>query len=118
MAKSKSKRAQKYKSKVKQQKKLSHSKSRLRRVVIKPGIERNQLGRVTQVLLNRLYISMISMILPIYLGCSIRNISSFVTVSAKTILNGTFIIKRKTDLKYSSCCGSVLLEFSHARFTV
>ena len=43
---------------------------------------------------------------------------SYVTVSAKTVLNGTFIITRKTDLKYSSCCGSVVLDFSHARFTV
>ena len=42
----------------------------------------------------------------------------YVTVSAKTVLNGTFIIMRKTDLKYSSCCGSVVLDFSHARFTV
>ena len=50
-------------------------------VVIKAGMERNGMesigGRVTQVLLNRLYISMIPMILPIYLGCSIRNISLF-----------------------------------------
>ena len=50
-------------------------------VVIKPGTERNgteSIGaHVTQVLLNRLYISMISMILPIYLRCSIRNISLF-----------------------------------------
>ena len=38
----------------------------------------------------------------------------YVTVSAKTILNGTFIITRKTDLKYSRCCGSVVLDFSHA----
>ena len=36
----------------------------------------------------------------------------FVTVSAKTVLNGTFIITRKTDLKYSSCCGSVVLDFT------
>ena len=36
----------------------------------------------------------------------------YVTVSAKTILNGTFIITRKTDLKYSSCCGSVVLDFA------
>ena len=42
----------------------------------------------------------------------------YVTVSAKTVLNGTFIITRKTDLKYSRCCGSVVLDFSHARFTV
>ena len=41
-----------------------------------------------------------------------------VTVSAKAILNGTFSITRKTDLKYSSCCGSVVLDFSHARLTV
>ena len=45
-------------------------------------------------------------------------IGVYVTVSAKTVLNGTFIITRKTDLKYSSCCGSVVLDFSHARFTV
>ena len=44
--------------------------------------------------------------------------SKNVTVSAKTVLNGTFIITRKTDLKYSRCCGSVVLDFSHARFTV
>ena len=42
----------------------------------------------------------------------------YVTVSAKTVLNGTCIITRKTDLKYSRCCGSVVLDFSHARFTV
>ena len=42
----------------------------------------------------------------------------YVTVSAKTVLNGTFIITGKTDLKYSRCCGSVVLDFSHARFTV
>ena len=41
-----------------------------------------------------------------------------VIVSAKTVFNGTFSITRKTDLKYSSCCGSVVLDFSHARFTV
>ena len=41
-----------------------------------------------------------------------------VTVSVKTVLNGTFSIMRKTDLKYSSCCGSVVLNFSHARLTV
>ena len=44
--------------------------------------------------------------------------STYVTVSAKTVLNGTCIITRKTDLKYSRCCGSVVLGFSHARFTV
>ena len=43
---------------------------------------------------------------------------SYVTVSAKTVLNGTFIITRKTDLKYSSCCSSVVLDFSLARLTV
>ena len=43
---------------------------------------------------------------------------TFVTVSAKTVLNGTFIITRITNLKYSSCCGSIVLDFSHARFTV
>ena len=42
----------------------------------------------------------------------------YVTVSAKTVLNGTCIITRKTDLKYSRCCDSVVLDFSHARFTV
>ena len=41
-----------------------------------------------------------------------------VIVSAKTVFNGTFSITRKTDLKYSSCCGSVVLDFSHVRFTV
>ena len=46
------------------------------------------------------------------------NASINVTVSAKTVLNGTCIITRKTDLKYSRCCGSVVLDFSHARFTV
>ena len=40
------------------------------------------------------------------------------TVSAKTTLIGTFSITRKTDLKYSNCCGSVMLDLSHARFTV
>ena len=45
-------------------------------------------------------------------------IATHVTVSAKTVLNGTFIFKRKTYLKYSSCCGSVVLDFSHAIFTV
>ena len=44
--------------------------------------------------------------------------NTIVIASAKTVLNGTFIITRKTDLKYSSCCGSVVLDFSHARFTV
>ena len=42
----------------------------------------------------------------------------YVTLSAKTVLIGTFSIMRKTNLKYSSCCGSVVLDFSHARFTV
>ena len=45
-------------------------------------------------------------------------ISQYVTVSAKTVLIGIFSITRKTDLKYSSCYGSVVLDFSHARFTV
>ena len=44
--------------------------------------------------------------------------AQFVTVSAKTVLIGTFSITRKTDLKYSSQCGSAVLDFSHARFTV
>ena len=48
----------------------------------------------------------------------IYNMDPYVTVSAKTVLNGTCIITRKTDLKYSRCCGSVVLDFSHARFTV
>ena len=39
-------------------------------------------------------------------------------VSVKTVLIGTFSITRKTNLKYSGCCGSVVLDFSHARFTV
>ena len=42
----------------------------------------------------------------------------YVTVSAKTVLNSTFSITRKTDLKYLSCCSSVVLDFSHARLTV
>ena len=41
-----------------------------------------------------------------------------VTVSAKTVLIGTFSITRKTNLKYSSCCGSVVLDLSYAKFTV
>ena len=41
-----------------------------------------------------------------------------VTVSVKTVLNGTFSITRKTDLKYSSCCSSVVLDFSHTELTV
>ena len=45
-------------------------------------------------------------------------LNQYVTVSAKTVLNGTFSITRKTDLMYSSCCGSVVLDFSHARLTV
>ena len=40
--------------------------------------------------------------------------SSYVTVSAKTVLIGTFSITRKTNLKYSSCYGSVVLDLSHA----
>ena len=36
----------------------------------------------------------------------------YVTVSVKTILIGTFSITRKTDLKYSSCCGSVVLDLA------
>ena len=44
--------------------------------------------------------------------------SIYVTVSVKTVLIGTFNITRKTNLKYSSCCGSVVMDFSHARFTV
>ena len=47
-----------------------------------------------------------------------RRYSTNVTVSAINVLNGTFSITRKTDLKYSSCCGSVELDFSHARLTV
>ena len=43
---------------------------------------------------------------------------TYVTVSAKTVLIGTFSITRKTDLKYSSCFGSVVLDFSHTKFTV
>ena len=44
----------------------------------------------------------------------------YVTVTAKTVLIGTFSIARKINLKYSSCCtyGSVVLDFSHAKFTV
>ena len=58
-------------------------------------------------------------ILQIKENISIRHQTlTYVTVSAKTVLNGTFIITRKTDLKYSSCYGSVVLDFSHARFTV
>ena len=44
--------------------------------------------------------------------------SIYVTVSAKTVLIGTFSITRKTDLKYSGCCGSVVLDFSHSRFII
>ena len=46
------------------------------------------------------------------------HIDIFVTVTAKTALIGTFSNTRKTDLKYSSCCDSVVLDFSHTRFTV
>ena len=53
-----------------------------------------------------------------YAGFSSLIYIVYVTVSAKTVLNGTCTITRKTDLKYSSCCGSVVLDFSHARFTV
>ena len=42
----------------------------------------------------------------------------YVTVSVKTILIGTFSILRNADLKYCNCCGSVLLAYSHDRFTV
>ena len=45
-------------------------------------------------------------------------VCKYVTVSAKTVLNGTFSITRKTDLKYSSCCSSVVLDLSYARLTV
>ena len=41
-----------------------------------------------------------------------------VAVSVTTILIGTFSNTRKADLNYSSCCGSVEHDFSHARFTV
>ena len=45
--------------------------------------------------------------------------TEYVTVSVKTVLVDTFCITRKTNLKpYSSCCGSVVLDFSHTRFTV
>ena len=44
--------------------------------------------------------------------------NTYVTVSTKTVLIGTFSNMRKTDLKYLSCCGSVVLNFSHTRFTV
>ena len=47
-----------------------------------------------------------------------QNPMTFVTVSVKTVLNGTFSITTKTDLKYSGCCGSVVLDFSHVRLTV
>ena len=50
----------------------------------------------------------------IYILC----VNIIVTVSVKTILISTCSIMRKTNLKYSSCCGSVVLDFSHARFTV
>ena len=39
----------------------------------------------------------------------------YVIASAKTVLIGTFSITRKPDLKHSSCCGSVVLDFSDAR---
>ena len=48
----------------------------------------------------------------LHLGDHVVNGPTNVTVSVKTVLTG------KTDLKYSSCCGSVVLDFSHARFTV
>ena len=52
-------------------------------------------------------------------GCYDKDtIVLYVTVSAKTVLNGTFSITRKTNLKYSSSCSSVVLDFSHARLTV
>ena len=45
--------------------------------------------------------------------------TEYVTVSAKTVLISTLSITRKTNLKlYSSGCGSVVLDFSHTRFTV
>ena len=43
---------------------------------------------------------------------------SFVTVSVKTVLNGTFGILRNTILKHWSHCSSLVLDFSHAGFTV
>ena len=51
----------------------------------------------------------------LYISCKWQVI---VTVSATTILIGTFSNTSKADLKDSSCCGSVKHEFSHARFTV
>ena len=56
----------------------------------------------------------------IYIQASVTIVGAYnyVTVSGKTILIGKFSITRKTNLKYSSCCGSVVLDFSHARFTV
>ena len=49
-----------------------------------------------------------------------RTIRSYVYVifSPKTILDGTFSSSRNTDLKYSSYCGSAVLDFSLVRFTV
>ena len=51
----------------------------------------------------------------LYISCKWQVI---VTVSATTILIGTFSNMRKADLKDSSCCGSVEHDFSHTRFTV
>ena len=43
---------------------------------------------------------------------------SFVTVSVKTVLNGTFGILRNTILKHWRHCSSLGLDFSHTGFTV
>ena len=49
---------------------------------------------------------------------SYATIKKNVTGPGKTVQIGTFSVIRKTNLKYSSCCGSVVLDFRHARFTV
>ena len=51
----------------------------------------------------------------LYISCEWQVI---VTVSATTVLIGTFSNMSKADLKDSSCCGSVEHDFSNARFTV
>ena len=48
------------------------------------------------------------------LDCSHATFTVYVTVSAKTVLNGTFSITRNTNLRYWNCCGLVVLDCSHA----
>ena len=53
-----------------------------------------------------------------HMWCDLTLYLTYVTISMKTVPNGTFDISRNTILKHWSHCSSLVLYFSHARFTV